>query len=194
MIRSFLFLFLVSTAFAETPAQFAALKAQVVALQQQVMALQQNKALALAPFVTVDSGPENNVPGPNITFHGANIHIVNDMGATQLINGLGNLIIGYDEFDSTYAFPQNGRAGSHNLMLGRYHFWFQNAFASLLAGEGTSATREGCFVAGRDSIAAGPYGSILGGSNNEIITSSYSVILGGIDNLESTNWQIFQLP
>ena len=51
MIRSFLFLFLVSTAFAETPAQFAALQAQVNAVQQQVLALQQNNALKLAPFV-----------------------------------------------------------------------------------------------------------------------------------------------
>jgi hypothetical protein len=72
-------------------AQFTTLKAQVVALQKQVTALQQNNALLLAPFVTVDPNPQINVPGPK--FHGANIHIVNDMGATQLINGLGNLII-----------------------------------------------------------------------------------------------------
>jgi hypothetical protein len=96
MIR-FLFLFLVVTAFAETPAQFDALKARVTALQTQVNALQQSNALLLATFVTVDPNPQNKVPGPNINFHGANIHIVNDMGATQLINGLGNLIIGYDE-------------------------------------------------------------------------------------------------
>jgi hypothetical protein len=64
MLRSFLFLFLVSTAFAETPAQFAALKAQVVALEQQVIALQQNKALALAPFVTVDLNPDTMYPAP----------------------------------------------------------------------------------------------------------------------------------
>jgi hypothetical protein len=53
--RSFLFLslFLVVTAFAETPAQFDALKAQVTALQTHVNALQQNNALLLAPFVTV---------------------------------------------------------------------------------------------------------------------------------------------
>ena len=74
MIR-FLFLFLVVTAFAETPAQFDALKARVIALQTQVNALQQSNALLLATFVTVDPNPQNNVPGPNITFQGANIHI-----------------------------------------------------------------------------------------------------------------------
>jgi hypothetical protein len=135
VIRSFFFLFLVSTAFGGTPAQFAALKAQVVALQQQVIARQQNKALALAPFVTVDLNPDNHVPGPDITFHGANIHIVNGLNATQLINGLGNLIIGYDEYapqGNTYQGYE--RSGSHNLVLGRYHKWFQGAFGNLMAG------------------------------------------------------------
>src|SRR4051812_32211002 len=65
-----------------------ALKAQVSALQKQVGYLQTSNAtlqtqltnaknvLALAPFVSVDPNPEIGVAGPNITFHGANIHIV----------------------------------------------------------------------------------------------------------------------
>jgi hypothetical protein len=73
------------------------LQSEIVQLQKQVATLQANKALALGPFVSVDPNAENGAPGPNITFSGANIHIVDGMGQTQLINGLGNLIIGYDE-------------------------------------------------------------------------------------------------
>ena len=60
-----------------------------------------NPALQLGPFVIVDPNPENGVAGPNIVFTGANIHIINGAGSTQGFygggNGLGNLIIGYDE-------------------------------------------------------------------------------------------------
>jgi len=102
------------------PAEIAALQKQVAALQTQVSAQQaqitslQNQltaakpVLALAPFVSVDSGAENGVAGPNIKFTGANIHILSGSGATDdnlshggTLTGLGNLIIGYDE-------PQNG--------------------------------------------------------------------------------------
>jgi hypothetical protein len=191
MIRSFLFLFLVSTAFGETPAQFAALKAQVLALQQQVIALQQNKALALAPFVNVDLNPDNHVSGPNITFHGANIHIVNGLNATQLINGLGNLIIGYDEYapqGNTYQGYE--RSGSHNLVLGRYHKWFSSAFGNLMAGEWNVTSTEGSFIAGYQNEASGLNSSVLGGQHCVINTGTYSVILGGENILQSGNWQI----
>jgi hypothetical protein len=72
------------------PAEIAALKAQVAALQSRVQALQtqlaavqSNNALKLGAFVTVDPNPENDVIGPNITFKGANIHIVSGSGATN---------------------------------------------------------------------------------------------------------------
>jgi hypothetical protein len=178
---------------AETPAQFAALQAQVVALQKQVTALQQNNVLALAPFVTVDANPENGSPGPHITFHGANIHIVNGMGSTALMNGLGNLIIGYDENPdpAVHPFPMNGRAGSHNVVIGRYHAWFQNAFGNLIAGEWNWAINQSEFVAGFENQAVGNYSSILGGENNEAF-SNWTVIVGGEDNLNQTALQVMQ--
>ena len=69
-------------------------------LQSQLVAVQSNHALLLGPFVTVDPNPEIGVIGPNITFTGANIHIVSGSGMTNdngNPRGLGNLIIGYDE-------------------------------------------------------------------------------------------------
>ena len=84
---------------AELKAQVAALQSQVQALQTQLAAIQSNNALKLGPFVTVDPNPENGVIGPNITFKGANIHIVSGSVATDdhgTRSGLCNLIIGYD--------------------------------------------------------------------------------------------------
>jgi hypothetical protein len=200
MLWVFLLFLISGTAFAQTPAQFAALQAQVgslqtqlVSLEKQVETLQQNKALALAPYVIVDANPQNGSPGPHITFHGANIHIVNGMGATQLINGLGNLIIGYDENPdpSVNPFPMNGRAGSHNMVIGRYHAWFQNAVGNLIAGEWNWSVLQSEFLAGFQNQAVGNYSSILGGSNNET-TAARSVVLGGVDNLDQTVLQVMQ--
>jgi hypothetical protein len=99
---------------AELQTEIVALQKEIVGLQKVVAALQANKALALAPFVTVDPNPENGVRGPHITFSGANIHVVSGTGATNdngTLSGLGNLIVGYDENPPVLANPQyrNGR-------------------------------------------------------------------------------------
>jgi len=82
----------------------SALQDQVTTLQTQLAAVQSNHALLLGPFVTVDPNPEIGVIGPNITFSGANIHIVSGSGRTDDNGnplGLGNLIIGYDDDPQT---------------------------------------------------------------------------------------------
>jgi hypothetical protein len=61
----------------------SALQSQVNALHSQLAVVQSNKALALGPFVSVDPNPENGVIGPNITFTGANIHIVSGSHVTD---------------------------------------------------------------------------------------------------------------
>ena len=94
--------------------QVAALRTQVAALQSQSSAL---KYLAsLAPYVRLDLSTINGVIGPHVIFEGVNVHVRSGMGpVTDVIeaysfndalgtygtalytNGLGNLIIGYDE-------------------------------------------------------------------------------------------------
>jgi len=184
MIRILLFFLIAGTAFAQTPAQFAALQAQVsalqtqlAALQKQVATLQQNKALALAPFVTVDPNPEVGVPGPNITFSGVNIHIVNGMGQTQLVNGLGNLIIGYNEdpinennttlFAPT-ALVSGDRGGSHNLVIGRWNRFLSSSFGGVIAGEG--------------NWLSGEANSVLGGEANRVVQGNGNVVVGGAES------------
>lgn len=129
------------------------LQTEIAALQKQVAALQTSSVQALAPFAKVDLSGENGVAGPNIVFSGANIHIVDGMGQTQLVNGLGNLIIGYDELTPTMTVMS--RAGSHNMIIGRYGAWISAAFGTLIAGEWNLATGVGGLVAGYQSVTEG---------------------------------------
>jgi hypothetical protein len=160
------------------------LKAVVVALRQQVVTINSSSVMALVPFVTVDPNPELGVIGPNIVFHGANIHVESGSGATDdngNITGLGNLIIGYNEAVSTpgtytYYPSVNYRYGSHNLIVGRYNTWGS-----------TSLPAFGGFVAGERNSIFGEAQSILGGTSNSIQVastegSSQSVIVGGAEN------------
>src|SRR5262249_57163077 len=82
----------------------ASVKAQVGAtLEQRVEELEYKLA-------HVTSGPDD------ITISGANLHIVNGLGATNTVNGLGNLIVGYNEHRFPASF--NIRTGSHNVIVG----------------------------------------------------------------------------
>jgi hypothetical protein len=195
------------------PAEIAALQKQVAALQTQVSAQQaqitslQNQltaakpVLALAPFVSVDPNPENGVIGPNITFKGANIHIVSGSGATADftsseggLTGLGNLIIGYDEKPEEVPLFGNGsplkpgdRGGSHNLVIGRFHRFTQNAFGGLVAGDfNTISGPEDVVSGGQLNFASGFATSVSGGFDNFAIGYCASVS-GGVANL-SNGW------
>jgi hypothetical protein len=176
-------MFLACSIHAQTPAQLspsnAALQKQVTALQAQVnQILKTQQSLQaqittlhlspvqyLAPFVTVDYDVENGVAAPNITFHGANMHIVNGAGSTGSVNGLGNLIIGYDETPATLV--SGDRGGSHNLVLGS-----QNKF--------TSAASSG-IIGGTANLIAGANDIILSGSGNSLSGGS-DIILTGFNN------------
>jgi hypothetical protein len=48
---------------------------------------------------------------------GANLRIVNGLGTTDTTNGLGNLIVGYNESRG----GENVRTGSHNVVVGQQH-------------------------------------------------------------------------
>jgi hypothetical protein len=54
--------------------------------------------------------------GADIIISGANLNIVNGGGSTQTANGLGNLILGYNEARGGGA---DFRSGSHNLVIGQ---------------------------------------------------------------------------
>jgi len=88
-----------------------------------------------------------NKDGDNVVFEKCNVYIRSGSGETDgTVNGLGNLIIGYNETSS----ENIKRTGSHNLVIGPEH-----AYASF-----------GGLVAGRENTLSAPYASIAGGRLN----------------------------
>ena len=141
--------------------------------------------------------------GPNVTFHGANVHIVNGAGQTPSINGLGNLIIGYDEYPSTFAAGDRG--GSHNLIMGTQNKFTDWSWSGIINGDNNLIAAQECVILtganGRiysnvspgysaygfigtglnQTIFDGQAGTIVGGTGN-YIGYLYDVILGGTGN------------
>ena len=97
--------------------------------------------------------------GTDFVFSGLNVHVQNGTGSTlDTINGLGNLVIGYDE----EAPVDSSKTGSHNLIVG-----MENSY-----------TGTGNIVSGRNNSTIGNFGALLGGSENQI-TVNRAVISGG---------------
>jgi hypothetical protein len=92
-----------------------------------------------------------------------NVQIVNGQGATETTNGVGNLIVGYDELG-----PLNAHTGSHNLVGGSHNGY----------------TSHGGLVVGFDNTIAGAYASVSGGSINHA-SGAFASISGGILGLAS---------
>jgi hypothetical protein len=132
--------------------ELAALQAQINTLQGQVAALQ-------------DILQHFSRSGNDIYITGANLHIVNGTGTTDgTVNGLGNLIVGYNETRGT----GDDRTGSHNIVVGSKHNY----------------SSYGGLVAGFHNEISGPYSSVSGGWKNT--ASGYrSSISGGYSNIAS---------
>jgi hypothetical protein len=108
-------------------------------------------------------GAAVNVSGDDVIFEGVNVHVRSGAGATDgAINGLGNLVVGYNEASSA----GSTRTGSHNLIVGMGHSW-----------EGY-----GSFVAGLENWVIGPWSSVSGGFGN-IAEGEGSAISGGTANI-----------
>jgi len=148
----------------------------IAELQTSVAALDPNGELGeLANHLIVDNSTINGLIGPHVIFEGANVHVQKGSSVPSVdgINGLGNLIIGYNK-----ALPETDlfqRGGSHNLVVGRYHEY---------------PSRNG-FVAGRQNKITARDASVSGGKLNEAI-STYSSVSGGYNNIaggpDGTNW------
>ncbi|MBT3230219.1 hypothetical protein HN358_00335 [Candidatus Uhrbacteria bacterium] len=100
----------------------------------------------------------------DVIFEGTNVYVQKGWGDTWGDgNGLGNLIIGYNELGSSSPI----RTGSHNLIIGPYH----------------SYTSYGSIVQGRQNESHGAYSFLLGGSQNVVeFYATNSGILAGLNN------------
>jgi hypothetical protein len=115
-----------------------------------------------------------------VVITGANLRIVNGLGTTDTTNGVGNLIVGYNELRPPGDAPPNNRTGSHNVVLGKQNNF--TSFGGLVVGQrneisGEFATISGGFL----NTASGDFASISGGSSNAA-RGPFSSVSGGLVN------------
>ena len=118
------------------------------------------------------------IEGDELAFTGVNVNILSGSGHTNSRpNGLGNLIVGYNE-QSVYS--DLVRSGSHNLVVGPYHEY------SSIGGEvqGYHNSIQGMYATvngGSYNTARGRYSSINGGDGNTT-EGDYASVNGGQEN------------
>jgi hypothetical protein len=127
----------------------------------------------------------------SVVLTGANFHIRNGLGATNgnpanpffgpsMTNGLGNVIIGYNE---RRFGGMDRRAGSHNAVIGT----FQNfsSFGGLVAGFENEISGRYASVSGGDlNTSSGDFASISGGFANTA-SGLQAAVSGGESNVAS---------
>ena len=114
---------------------------------------------------------------------GVNLQIVSGLGATNgypadpesnesivaATNGLGNLIVGYNE--PNIPLLPDDRTGSHNVVVGTRLDY--SSYGGLVVGDFNSIS--------------GPYASVSGGNNNSA-SALYSTVSGGFTGRAEGNW------
>jgi hypothetical protein len=115
--------------------------------------------------------------GDNVVFEKCNVYIRNGSGKTDgAVNGLGNLIIGYNETTG----ENLKRTGSHNLVIGLEHAY--SSFGGLVVGrENTISAPYASVTGGRLNTASGFGASISGGSVNTA-SKDFASVSGGKSN------------
>jgi hypothetical protein len=132
--------------------------------------------------------------GNEVFLTGANLHIVNSLGQTgcgseeepipDCPNGLGNLIVGYNEpRDPVDSEDQNVRTGSHNVVVGEQHKF--SRFGGLVVGFSNTISGDFAVVSGgRFNGASGDFASVSGGQENTA-SGFAAAVSGGAQNTAS---------
>jgi hypothetical protein len=116
-----------------------------------------------------------------VVISGANLRIVNGLGHTHTTNGLGNLIVGYNEERGDPNRPDM-RTGSHNAVVGQFHNF--SSFGGIVVGWLNEISGEFASVSGGSgNTASGRVSSISGGTNNTASGDQSSVSGGGLTAL-----------
>jgi hypothetical protein len=146
---------------------------QLVNLWGRVGALE--RTLTHVTSVTGDGGL------PEVRITGANLRLVNGLRATATANGLGNLLVGYNE-------PRQGESvqtGSHNVVVGQGHNF--SSFGGLVVGRRNAISGAFAVVSGGfDNTASGASAAVSGGIFNRA-TGESAAVSGGFDNTASAS-------
>jgi len=169
-------------------------EADIASNENTIMTIQSNSVLALDGFLFLDIDANGY---DTARFDAINVQVTNGLGATNglpgldaafggPVNGLGNVILGYNEthpvtpevcesgqFDNqadceanSWTWGAGQKTGSHNLIVGTGHNY----------------TRHGNLVAGFANTVNARWASVSGGSQN-IASGADSSISGGLQNV-----------
>lgn len=172
----------VKTAVDDNDARIAALEQTIATLQTRIAALENNSVLALDGVLSLVNDPYNE-GRPTARFTGVNLQVVS-AGVPYQTNGLGNLIIGFNNVTNPREFCSEGQYSDSVNCIGNLHTWGANQRSgshNLIVGNGNSYTNVGSIIAGLWNINTGVYNSVLGGTDNMTI-GNQSAILGGSRN------------
>ena len=181
--------------------ELAALMDAVTALQATVAALQETVANLQSDLAAVQANSVLELDGklvyavddyghPTARFTGVNVQVVNGVDQTTL-NGLGNLIVGYnEEYVRSSYFCSDGAYDNQSDCETYGAYWagsFKSGSHNLVVGSGHSYSQHGGVVFGYRNVINGPYATITGGRYNTASGSSSSVS-GGYSNEASGNY------
>jgi hypothetical protein len=171
------------------------LTGQLASIQGDVRSLRGNSILDLNGYLTLDLSSGY----PTALFQGINVQVVNGTGTTHSVNGLGNLIVGYNRPRTASpicsigaysnaadcrakggVWAQSHKSGSHNLVGGDFNSY--SAWGGLVLGIENGVTAPyATITAGALNTASGDLSSISGGSTNTA-SGMYGVVGGGLGN------------
>jgi hypothetical protein len=156
---------------ADLQQRLAVAEGTIEQLEQELDAVQANSVLNLDGKLSLE--------GTTALFSGVNVQVVNGLGQTTLANGLGNLMVGYNEEPGS----QTERTGSHNLIVGDENNY--TGVGGVVFGRGNTI---GSFYAtvtgGEGNVADFPGGGsphVSGGLQNSA-TGRYASVSGGWEN------------
>jgi hypothetical protein len=143
--------------------------ADVAALEARIEALEYTMSCSYMSTATI-----NGVIGPHFIFSGVNVHIENGSAQTDTNNGLGNLVIGYNEGNVAVDAE---RTGSYKLIIGPVHRY--TSYGGLVAGSWNAVIGQNATVTGGShNSARGDNSSVSGGYYNSA-QGSHSSLSGG---------------
>ena len=117
--------------------------------------------------------------GTDVYVTGANLHVVNGAGTTDVVNGLGNVVIGYNE--SRPAGSRRG--GSHDLVIGSRNDY--TSYGSLVVGDTNEVTGPYASVTGGTQNSASALGATVAGGEGNVASGTGASVAGGVGNLAS---------
>lgn len=183
------------TTVAAQQSAIANLQVAVADLLARLSTVENNPSVQMGTLghIRLDTNEINGLSGPHAIFEGVNVHVNNGSGMTRgggTGDGLGNLIIGYNEVPgSGYGTLQPGdRRGSHNLVIGVENKFLATANSGIVQGEGnTIGNYNAAAIGGDGNIVTGDSASAFGGSHNTASAPS-SVSVGGTENAAAAQY------